>query len=52
MAIEKGQTVGLIEVMKTFSPVRADASGVLVGWAKADGDGVIAGQSIGWVRPS
>ena len=27
MAIEKGQTVGLIEVMKTFSPVRADLRG-------------------------
>ena len=52
MTIEKGQTVGLIEVMKTFSPVRAEVSGVLVGWATKDGDGVRAGQSIGWVRPS
>ena len=52
MMIEKGQTVGLIEVMKTFSPVRASISGVLVGWATGDGDGVRAGHSIGWVRPA
>ena len=51
-AVEVGDTVGLIEIMKTFSPIRAQHSGVWLGPALGDGDAVEAGSVIGWLRPS
>ena len=44
-----GATVALIEVMKTFTPIRAAADGVLVRWILADGDAVSPGQVLGWL---
>jgi acetyl-CoA carboxylase carboxyltransferase component len=49
--LEPGQTLGLIEVMKTFSPIRASEPGQLVSWVVEDGEGVRAGQVMGWLRP-
>jgi 3-methylcrotonyl-CoA carboxylase beta subunit len=50
-ALESGQAVALIEVMKTFTPIRCDVGGALVRWVVDDGDGVSNGQVIGWIRP-
>jgi acetyl-CoA carboxylase carboxyltransferase component len=47
-----GGTIALIEVMKTFTPIRAAAAGVLVSWILSDGDAVAPGQVLGWLRPS
>lgn len=44
--------VGLIEVMKTFAPVRAGLEGVVERFAVADGAAVTAGAVVAWVRPS
>ncbi len=49
--IEAGGTVGLIEVMKTFAPVRADAAGTLERYAVSDGQAVEAGTIVAWLRP-
>ena len=50
-ALDAQQTVGLIEVMKTFAPVRAGLSGILERWAVSDGSAVEAGTVVAWVRP-
>jgi biotin carboxyl carrier protein len=50
-AVSAGETVALVEVMKTFTPVRADAVGTLVAWARHDGESVAAGDVIAWLRP-
>ena len=50
-AVQPDSRVALIEVMKTFTPIRAGAAGAFVQWAVSDGDGVVAGQVLGWVRP-
>ncbi len=49
--VEAGTAVGLIEVMKTFAPVRAGLAGVLERFALADGTPVEAGAVVAWVRP-
>jgi len=49
--VEPGDTVGLIEVMKTFTPVRAQRGGVVVSWRVADGAPVSPGEVIGWLDP-
>jgi acetyl-CoA carboxylase biotin carboxyl carrier protein len=41
-----GDTVGLIEVMKTFTPVIAEAAGKLVAFHVANEDPVMAGQPL------
>ncbi|MEC7949438.1 MAG: biotin/lipoyl-containing protein [Myxococcota bacterium] len=43
--------IALIEVMKTFTPIRSPAPGRVERWVVADGDGVRPGQVIGWLRP-
>ncbi len=43
-------TVALIEVMKTFTPVKAPQAGVLERWAVADGGSVEADAVICWLR--
>ncbi|QJY49356.1 acetyl-CoA carboxylase [Pseudonocardia broussonetiae] len=44
--IAADDTVGLVEVMKTFYPVQADVAGTLVGYV-ADGEVVVdAGQAL------
>ena len=44
--IAAGDTVGLIEVMKTFNPVSAEMPGRLVRFLVADEDAVMAGQPL------
>ena len=45
-AVAVGETVGLIEVMKTFTPVVAEAAGVLVAFHIENEDPVMAGQAL------
>ena len=51
-SVEAGDTIGLIEIMKTFSPIRVKASGTWLGSAVADGAAIEAGNIIGWLRSS
>ena len=44
--VVKGDTVGLVEVMKTFHEVKADADGTISGFPVGDADPVMAGQAI------
>jgi len=44
--VAKGDTVGLIEVMKTFTPVVAEESGRSLRFLIADEDAVMAGQPL------
>lgn len=50
--VGEGDGVALIEVMKTFTPIRSPAAGVVERWVAADGDGVRPGQVLGWLRPA
>ncbi|MBA8823885.1 acetyl-CoA carboxylase biotin carboxyl carrier protein [Saccharopolyspora lacisalsi] len=45
-AISAGQTIALIEVMKTFNEVKADESGTVAAFLVEDGDEVDVGQDI------
>ena len=45
-AVAPGDTLGLIEVMKTFTPVAAEAAGRFVRFLVADGDAVMAGEPL------
>jgi acetyl-CoA carboxylase biotin carboxyl carrier protein len=45
-AVAIGDTVGLIEVMKTFTPVIAEDAGKLVAFHVANEDPVMAGQPL------
>jgi biotin carboxyl carrier protein len=49
--VEAGDTVGLVEVMKTFSPIRAATTGTWVSGSVEDGGSISAGDVIGWLRP-
>jgi acetyl-CoA carboxylase biotin carboxyl carrier protein len=44
--ISKGETVGLIEVMKTFAPVEATEDGRVMRFLVNDEDAVMAGQPL------
>ena len=44
--VSKGDAVGLVEVMKTFHEILADADGTIVGFPIDDGEPVMAGQTI------
>lgn len=50
-AVAVDDSVALIEVMKTFTPIRSPGAGRVERWVVADGDGVRAGQVLGWLRP-
>ena len=50
--VEVGTAVGLIEVMKTFAPVRTPVAGTLERFALTDGTPVEAGAVVAWVRPA
>lgn len=41
-----GDTLGLIEVMKTFTPVAAETPGQFVRFLVGDGDAVMAGEPL------
>jgi biotin carboxyl carrier protein len=45
-AVAAGDTVGLIEVMKTFTPVLAEEGGRLVKFLVDDEDAIMAGQPL------
>ncbi|NCG21178.1 MAG: hypothetical protein GWP91_19375 [Rhodobacterales bacterium] len=45
-------TLALIEVMKTFNPVRSPRVGTLERVLVTDGEGVEAGQALAWIRTS
>lgn len=45
-AVAIGDTIGLIEVMKTFNPVLAEEAGTLVAFLIDDEDAVMAGQPL------
>lgn len=50
--IERAAMLGLVEVMKTFTPVRAPASGVITQVLVSEGGAVRAGQALFWIGPS
>lgn len=50
-AVAAQATVALVEVMKTFTPVRAPLAGEVVQVDVTDGGSVAAGMAIVWVRP-
>jgi acetyl-CoA carboxylase biotin carboxyl carrier protein len=45
-AVAAGDTVGLIEVMKTFTPVLAEEGGRLVRFLVGNEDAIMAGQPL------
>jgi acetyl-CoA carboxylase biotin carboxyl carrier protein len=44
--VQEGDTIGLIEVMKSFNSVVADKSGTLVRYLVEDDDDVMAGDAL------
>ena len=44
--VQVGQTIGLIEVMKTFTPIKATKAGVLQRWTLEEGGACQVGQPI------
>jgi biotin carboxyl carrier protein len=50
--VERQATLGLVEVMKTFTPLRAPVAGVVERVLVADGAAVRRGQVLVWVRPA
>jgi acetyl-CoA carboxylase biotin carboxyl carrier protein len=49
--VEQGQTVGLVEVMKLYTELRADAAGVVLRVDAAEGSLVEYGQPLLWIEP-
>ena len=47
-----GDTVGLVEVMKTFTPIRASRAGTIVRWRLEDGAPIAEGEVLGWIDTS
>ncbi len=45
-AVAVGDTIGLVEVMKSFTPVSAEIAGTLVRFHIDDEDAVMAGQPL------
>lgn len=48
--IQPQDSLGLVEVMKTFNPVRAPVGGVVEKVLVADGSGIEAGSPLVWIR--
>lgn len=44
--VEEGQTIGLVEVMKSFSELKAPAGGTVREFLVEDGDEVTVGQDV------
>jgi biotin carboxyl carrier protein len=51
-SVGQGQTVGLVEVMKTFTSIRSPIAGTVVQWRLEDGAPISEGDVLGWVVPS
>jgi biotin carboxyl carrier protein len=49
-SIAAGDTIGLVEVMKSFFPVEAEAKGTVIRFVVADGDAVDADDLIAEVE--
>ena len=49
-SVPVGASVGLLEVMKTFAPVRSGSVGVFERYAVADGAAVSAGDVVAWLK--
>ena len=45
-SVKKGDVIGLIEVMKSFHEVHADADGTLIAFEVDNEDAVMAGQTL------
>jgi biotin carboxyl carrier protein len=45
-AVAEGDVIGLVEVMKSFNEVKADASGTVVAYLVENEDPVMAGQPL------
>lgn len=45
-AVDAGATIGLVEIMKNFQAVEAEAAGTLVEFLVENEDAVVAGQAI------
>lgn len=45
-SVETGETIGLVEIMKNFQEVQAEATGKLVEYLVNNEDSVTAGQSV------
>ncbi|MDE0524409.1 MAG: acetyl-CoA carboxylase [Boseongicola sp.] len=45
-AVAEGDVVALVEVMKSFHPIKADAEGTVSGFPLEDGEPVTAGMTI------
>ena len=45
-AVAVGDTLGLVEVMKSFTPITADVAGTIVRFHVDDEDAVMAGQPL------
>ena len=50
--VTAGETIGLVEVMKTFTPIRSPIAGTVVSWRLEDGAPISEGEVIGWVVPA
>ena len=44
--VEVGDTIGLVEVMKTFIEIKAEAAGVFAGYRTGNEQPVVAGQEL------
>jgi acetyl-CoA carboxylase carboxyltransferase component/biotin carboxyl carrier protein len=51
-AVQARDTLGLVEVMKTFNPVRSPVSGTVERVLVGENDGVEARQALVWIRPT
>ena len=49
--VEARETVALIEVMKTFTPLASPAAGAIERWLVEDAAPVEAGQPVAWLKP-
>jgi len=45
-SVAEGDTIGLVEVMKTFIEIKADAAGTFNAYLVENGDAVTAGQAL------
>lgn len=48
--VERAQTLALVEVMKTLTPVKAPRGGRLVRWLTEDGQSVSQGEPLAWIE--
>jgi acetyl-CoA carboxylase biotin carboxyl carrier protein len=48
--VERAQTLALVEVMKTLTPVKSPCGGRLVRWLAQDGQSVAQGEPLAWIE--